>query len=115
MISFIKTLFGFGSKEVTPSAAPYKIEPATTTYIEPVKPVFKPEVVSTSVTPSKKNRRPRNRNKAKASSVASSQKTSAAKSAITESKTNGTVKTHHTPAKVAKVKSTKPMHAVKSK
>jgi hypothetical protein len=123
MISFIKTLFGFGSKEVTPSAAPYKIEPATTTYIEPVKPVFKPEVVSTSAASSKKNRRPRNRNKAKASSVASSQKTSAAKSAITESKTNsnssnssnGAVKTHHTPAKVAKVKSTKPKHAVKSK
>ena len=118
MISFIKTLFGFGSKEDAPVAAPYKIEPATTTYIEPVKPVFKPEVVSTSASPSKKNRRPRNRNKAKASSVAPSQNTTAAKPAITESKTNssnGAVKNHHTPAKVAKVKSTKPMHAVKSK
>jgi hypothetical protein len=84
-----------------------------------VKPVFKPEVVATSTVPSKKNRRSRNRNKAKASSVAPSQNTTAAKPAINESKTNssnnGAVKTHHTPAKVAKVKSTKPKHAVKSK
>ena len=104
MISFIKTLFGFGSKEVTPSVAPYKIEPATTTYIEPVKPVFKPEVVSTSTAPSKKNRRPRNRNKAKASSAAPSQKAPAAKVAVSSA-----------PEKVAKVKSTKPAPAKKSK
>ena len=105
MISFIKKLFGFGSKESAPVAAPYKIEPATTTtYIEPVKTVFKPEVVATSTVPSKKNRRPRNRNKAKASSAAPSQNTSAVKVAASSE-----------PAKVAKVKSTKPKHAAKSK
>ena len=105
MISFIKTLFGLGSKEAAPVAAPYKIEPAkTTTYIEPVKPVFKPEVVAVSTAPSRKNRRPRNRNKAKASSAALSLNTSAAKVAASSE-----------PAKVAKVKSTKPKHAAKSK
>jgi hypothetical protein len=78
MISFIKKLFGFGSKEVTPSAAPYKIEPATTL-----------------TAPAKKNRRPRNRNKEKAGSAATTQKAPA--------------------AKVAKVKSTKSAPAKKSK
>jgi hypothetical protein len=105
MISFIKTLFGFGSKEITPSVAPYKIEPATTiTYVEPVNPVFKSAVAANSTASAKKNRRPRNRNKAKASSAAPLQKAPAAKVAASS-----------TPAKVAKVKSTKPAPAKSSK
>jgi hypothetical protein len=114
MISFIKKLFGFGSTDTSvPTAAPYKIEPATTTtYVEPAKPVFKPEVAATSTAPAKKNRRPRNRNKAKAAP--------AAKPAITEGKTKGgnnVVKQSaaNAPAKVAKVKSTKPKQTAKSK
>jgi hypothetical protein len=74
-----------------------------------VKPVFKPEVVATSTAPSRKNRRPRNRNKAKVSTNTA---------AITEGKTKGgtgAVKIHHTPAKVAPVKSTKPKHPAKVK
>jgi hypothetical protein len=113
MISFIKKLFGFGSTETAPTAAPYKIEPTpTATYIEPAKPVIKSTVAApaaTSTAPAKKNRRPRNRNKAKVSSNTV---------AITEGKTkggNGAVKTHHTPAKVAPVKSTKPKHPAKAK
>jgi hypothetical protein len=103
MISFIKKLFGFGSTDTSvPTAAPYKIEPATTTtYVEPAKPVFKPEVAATSTAPAKKNRRPRNRNKAKAAAP------TAAKPAVSEGKTkggNGAVK----PAQVAKAKPAAP-------
>ena len=109
MISFIKKLFGFGSTE-TATAAPYKIEPKpTATYIEPAKPVIKAETVAASAAPAKKNRRPRNRNRVKAGGTVAK---------ITEGKTkggNGAVKTHHTPAKVAPVKSTKPKHAAKVK
>ena len=110
MISFIKKLFGFGSVDTAPTAAPYKIEPKpTATYIEPAKPVFKSETVAASTAPAKKNRRPRNRNKVKASGTVVK---------LTEGNTkggNGAVKTHHTPAKVAPVKSTKPKHAEKAK
>ena len=125
MISFIKKLFGFGSVKAAPTAAPYKIEPTPTpvvtnatpnsnktleaTYIEPAKPVIKSGTVAASETPAKRNRRPRNRNKVKAGgSVAN----------LSESNTkggNGAVKTHHTPAKVATVKSTKPKNAEKTK
>ena len=92
MISFIKKLFGIGSIEPLPSttAAPYKIEPPQSTgYIEPAKPVFKSE----AGTPAKKNRRPRNRNKAKP---------------VTPAAPPTPVQKAAPPAKVAKVKSTQP-------
>ena len=88
MISFIKKLFGFGSTE-TATAVPYKIEPKTTaTTIEPATPVIKAETAAVPA-PAKRNRRPRNRSKAKTADS--------------------------TPAKVAPVKSTKPKHAEKAK
>jgi hypothetical protein len=107
MISFIKKLFGFGSKEtVTPTAAPYKIEPKeTATAIEPAKPVIKTETVAAPPAPAKKNRRPRNRNRSAGGAVAK----------ITEGATKGgtgAVK-QPAPAKVAKVKSTKPKNQSK--
>jgi hypothetical protein len=109
MISFIKKLFGIGSTETAP-AVPYKIEPTpTATKIEPAKPVIKAETVAASAAPAKKNRRPRNRNRVKAGGTVAK---------ITEGKTKdgtGAVNTHHTPAKVAPVKSTKPKHAAKVK
>lgn len=110
MISFIKKLFGIGSTETAPTAAPYKIEPkTTTTAIDPATPVIKAETPAASTAPAKRNRRPRNRNKTKVSSNIVD---------ITEGKTKGStsaVKTHHTPAKVAPVKSTKPKHPAKAK
>lgn len=119
MISFIKKLFGIGSKDVvTHTNAPYKIEPAQTTiYIEPAKPVIKTEVATVApaaTAPAKKNRRPRNRNKAKSSTAGGTvAKVGQPKPAITEGKTkggNGAVKQQsNAPAKVAKVKSTKPV------
>jgi hypothetical protein len=124
MISFIKKLFGIGSTESAPAAAPYKIEPSpAATYIEPAKPVIKTQVAATpSTAPAKKNRRPRNRNKARAGggTVANINQ---AKPAVTEGKTkggNGAVKQQlsntakpDAPAKVAKVKSTKPKQTAK--
>jgi hypothetical protein len=111
MISFIKKLFGFGSTETASTVVPYKIEPTpTATKIEPAKPVIKAETVAASAAPARKNRRPRNRNKVRAAGGTVAK--------ITEGKTkggNGAVKTHHTPAKVAPVKSTKPKHAAKAK
>jgi hypothetical protein len=122
MISFIKKLFGFGSTESAPTAAPYKIEPTPATYIEPVNPVIKTQVAATpSTAPAKKNRRPRNRNKVRASGAVA--KINQAKPAVTEGKTKGgnnVVKQQSSntakpdaPAKVAKVKSTKPKQPAK--
>lgn len=70
MINFIKNLLGLGAKEtvqeiLTP-VAPYKIEPAepVATYVEPVKPVFKPAVTEGNTnggTGAVKKQKPRNR------------------------------------------------------
>ena len=109
MFKFIKTLFGFGPKETAPTAAPYKVEPATQAVAS--------TTVAVATAPARKNRRPRNRNKARAGggTVANINQ---AKPAVTEGKTKGgnnVVKQQSSnsakpdaPAKVAKVKSTKP-------
>lgn len=114
MFKFIKTLFGFGPKETAPvvaapAEAPYKVEPATQAVAS--------TTVAVATAPAKKNRRPRNRNKAKAggSTVANINQ---AKPAVTEGKTKGgnnviKQQSSQTPAKVAKVKSTKPKQPAK--
>lgn len=83
MFNFIKKLFGVKTPVTTAAQAPYKVEPPKEIAIIPV--------VNTDA-PTKKRRRPRNRNRAAGGTVA---KVNQPKPAITEGKTkggNGTVK-----------------------
>ena len=107
MFEFIKRLFGAKTPVTTTAAqAPYKVEPQPETVkVEVTKPEVTPTPAVKADTPAKKNRRPRNRKPKAVQNTAP----------ITEGKTkggNGAVK-QPAPAKVAKVKSTKPKNQSK--
>ena len=108
MFNFIKKLFGAKTPVTTAAQAPYKVEPQPETVkVEVSKPEFTPTPAVKAETPAKKSRRPRNR-KPKAAPAQNV-------TPITEGKTrggNGAVK-QPAPAKVAKVKSTKPKNQSK--